>query len=45
MEYRFELLDRPAQPALVVRTRAPVQSLPQVVGQAYVAIMQVAGLL
>jgi len=43
MEYRFELLDRPAQPALVVRTRAPVQSLPQVVGQAYGAIMQVAG--
>jgi effector-binding domain-containing protein len=43
MEYKCELLDRPAQPALVIRTRAPVQSLPQVVGQAYGAILQVAG--
>jgi len=43
MEYRCELLDRPAQPALVIRTRTPVQSLPQVVGQAYGAIMQYAG--
>jgi effector-binding domain-containing protein len=43
MEYRFELLDRAAQPTLAIRTRAPVQSLPQVVGQAYAAIMQVAG--
>jgi effector-binding domain-containing protein len=43
MEYRCELLDRPAQPALVIRTRAPVQSLPQVVGQAYGAILQYAG--
>lgn len=42
MEYRCELLDRPAQPTLVVRTRAPAQSLPQVVGQAYGAIMQYA---
>lgn len=43
MEYRFELLDRPAQPTLVIRTRTPVQSLPQAVGQAYGAIMQHAG--
>ena len=43
MEYRCELLDRPAQPTLVVRTRTPAQSLPQVVGQAYGAIMQYAG--
>jgi len=43
MEYRCELLDRPAQSTLVIRTRTPVQSLPQVVGQAYGAIMQYAG--
>jgi effector-binding domain-containing protein len=43
MEYKCELLDRPAQPTLVIRTRTPVQSLPQVVGQAYGAIMQYAG--
>jgi effector-binding domain-containing protein len=43
MEYRCELLDRPAQPALVIRTRTAVQSLPQVVGEAYGAIMQYAG--
>ena len=43
MEYRCELLDRPSQPALVIRTRAPVESLPQVVGQAWGAIMEYAG--
>jgi effector-binding domain-containing protein len=43
MEYRCELLDRPAQPTLVIRTRTPAQSLPQVVGQAYGAIMAYAG--
>jgi effector-binding domain-containing protein len=43
MEYRCELLDRRAQPTLVIRTRAAVQSLPQVVGEAYAAIMQYAG--
>jgi effector-binding domain-containing protein len=43
MEYRCELLDRPAQPALVVRTRTPVQGLPQAIGQAFGAIMQCAG--
>ena len=40
MDYQFELLDRPAQPALVVRTRTPASGLPQVIGQAYGAIMQ-----
>lgn len=43
MDYRIELLDRPAQPTLAIRTRTPVQSLPQVLGQAYGAIMQYAG--
>jgi effector-binding domain-containing protein len=42
MEYQCELFDRPAQPTLSVRKRAPVQSLPQVVGPAYAAIMQYA---
>ena len=43
MDYQFELLDRPAQPALVVRTRTSAQGLPQVIGPAYGAIMQYAG--
>ena len=43
MEYRCELLDRASQPTLVIRTRTPVQRLPQVVGQAYGAIMEYAG--
>lgn len=42
MDYRCELIDRSAQPALAVRTRAPVQSLPQVVGQAFGAVIQAA---
>ena len=42
MEYRCELLDRAAQPTLAVRTRAPIQRLPQVVGQAYGAVFQYA---
>lgn len=43
MTLEFQLLDRPTQPALVVRTRTPVQNLPLVMGQAFGAIMQVAG--
>jgi effector-binding domain-containing protein len=43
MSYQCELLDRPAQLTLAIRTRTPVQNLPQVVGQAYGAIMQYAG--
>jgi effector-binding domain-containing protein len=42
VEYRCELLDRPAQPTLAVRARAPVGRLPQVVGQAYGAVFQYA---
>jgi len=40
MSYQCELLDRQAQPALVVRTRAAVQNLSQVLGPAWGAIMQ-----
>jgi effector-binding domain-containing protein len=43
MDYKFEVVDRPAQPALVIRTRTSVQQLPQVLGQAYGAIMRHAG--
>ena len=43
MAHPFELLDRPAQPTLSVRTRTPAQNLSQVIGQAYGAIMQHAG--
>lgn len=43
MDYRCELLDRPAQPTLVIRTRAAVQNLPQVIGPAYGAVFQYAG--
>jgi effector-binding domain-containing protein len=43
MGYSCELLDRPVQPALVVRTRTAVKNLPQVLGQAFDAILQVAG--
>jgi effector-binding domain-containing protein len=43
MSYQCELLDRQRQPALVVRTRAAVQDLPQVLGSAWGAIMQQAG--
>jgi effector-binding domain-containing protein len=45
MSYQCELLNRSAQPTLAIRTRAAVRNLPQVVGQAYGAIMQYAGLL
>jgi effector-binding domain-containing protein len=43
VEYQCELLERSAQPALVIRTRTPVANLPQVIGQAYGAIMAHAG--
>jgi effector-binding domain-containing protein len=43
MSYQVELLDRQAQTTLVVRTRAAVQDLPQVLGPAWGAIMQRAG--
>jgi effector-binding domain-containing protein len=40
MMYKFKFEERPAQPALAIRTRAAVQDLPQVFGQSYGAIMQ-----
>jgi effector-binding domain-containing protein len=43
MSYQCELIDRSAQPTLAIRTRTAVQDLPQVVGQAYGAIMQYVG--
>jgi effector-binding domain-containing protein len=43
MNYQCELLDRSAQPTLAIRTRTAVQNLPQVLGQAYGAIIQYAG--
>ena len=43
MNYQCKLTNRDAQPTLVVRKRAPVQQLPQVLGQAWGAIMQYAG--
>ena len=42
MTYQCKLSDREAQPTLVVRKRASVQQLPQVLGQAWGAIMQYA---
>ncbi len=43
MTYRCDTIDRPAQPALSIRTHSAVQDLPQVLGKAYGAIMQYLG--
>ena len=43
MTYKCELIDRPAQPVLSIRTRTAVQNLPQVLGAAYGKIMQYMG--
>jgi effector-binding domain-containing protein len=43
MTYQCQLIDRGAEPTLVIRTRASVQQLPQVLGPAWGAIMQYAG--
>ena len=43
MSYQCELLNRSAQPTLAICTRTAVQNLPQVLGQAYGAIMQYVG--
>ena len=43
MTYQCQLLDRPAQPALAIRTRTSVQNLPHVLGPAWGAILQYAG--
>ncbi|KJS11511.1 MAG: transcriptional regulator [Desulfotomaculum sp. BICA1-6] len=39
MEYNIELLEQPAQSVLSIRTRAAVGDLPQVLGNAFGAIM------
>ena len=43
MNYNCELKEQAAQPALSLRTRTPVQDLPQVIGRAYGAILQYLG--
>ena len=43
MTYQCQLIDRPAQPALVIRTRASVQMMPQILGPAWGAILQHSG--
>ena len=42
MTYKCQMTDRKVQPTLVVRTRASVQMLPQVLGRAWGSIMQYA---
>lgn len=43
MTYSCELVDRQAQPTLVVRTRAAVERLPQILGPAWGRVMACAG--
>lgn len=43
MSYQCEIKQQPAQPALSIRARTPVQDLGQVVGKAYGAIAQYLG--
>jgi effector-binding domain-containing protein len=43
LTYQCQLFDRQAQPTLVIRTRTSVQMMPQVLGQAWGAIVQYAG--
>jgi effector-binding domain-containing protein len=40
MGYTIELIEQKAQPVLFIRKRAAVEDLPQIIGQAYGAIMQ-----
>lgn len=40
MSYPCEAVEKEAQPAITIRTRTPVESLPSVLGQGYGAIMQ-----
>lgn len=40
MSHQVNLVERPAQPALIIHTHSPVQNLTQVLGQCYGAIMQ-----
>ena len=43
MSHACEVTERPAQPALSIRTRTPVQDLPQALGQAFGSIAQYLG--
>ena len=43
MSYECKLIDQPVQPAVSIRTRSPVQELPQVVGKAFGALAQYLG--
>ncbi len=43
MTYQIEVTDQPAQPALVIRTRAPAADLPRLFGEAYEALMRYLG--
>jgi len=43
MSYKCEAKEQSAQPTLSIRTRTPVQDLPQVLGKAYGAIAQYLG--
>ena len=43
MSYQCEAKEQPAQPTLSIRTRTPVQDLPQELGKAYGAIGQYLG--
>lgn len=43
MTYKCEVKEQVAQPALSIRTRTPVQDLPQVLGKGYGAITQFLG--
>ena len=40
MDYNFELSEKPAQPTLSIRTRTRLADLPQVIGEAYGAIIE-----
>jgi len=40
VDYKFELSEQPAQATLSIRTRTKMESLPQVIGQAYHAIFE-----
>jgi effector-binding domain-containing protein len=43
MEYKCEIINRESQPALSIRTRTPIQNMPQVLGNAFGSIMQYLG--
>ena len=45
MSYTCEVKERPAQPALSIRTKTPVQNLPQVLGKVYGDIAKYLGAL